>query len=84
MPDRTVSVRVPTTSANLGPGFDSLGVALDWTALLTVTTLALSSGGDPPWEIAEWLRPFATLSLYVALALSLAMMMLGARIRRSS
>ena len=37
MPDRTVSVRVPTTSANLGPGFDSLGVALDWTALLTVT-----------------------------------------------
>lgn len=53
------------------------------TALLTVTTLALSSGGDPPWEIAEWLRTFATLSLYVALALSLAMMMLGARIRRS-
>ncbi|MDA0302662.1 MAG: homoserine kinase [Chloroflexi bacterium] len=37
MPDRTVRVRVPTTSANLGPGFDSLGVALDWTALLTVT-----------------------------------------------
>ena len=36
MPDRTVSVRVPTTSANLGPGFDSLGVALDWTALLRV------------------------------------------------
>ncbi|MEI7925935.1 MAG: homoserine kinase [Chloroflexota bacterium] len=36
MPDRTVSVRVPTTSANLGPGFDSLGVALDWTALFTV------------------------------------------------
>jgi homoserine kinase len=37
MPDRTISVRVPTTSANLGPGFDSLGVALDWNALLTVT-----------------------------------------------
>jgi homoserine kinase len=36
MPDRTVRVRVPTTSANLGPGFDSLGVALDWTALFTV------------------------------------------------
>jgi len=35
MPDRTISVRVPTTSANLGPGFDSLGVALDWTALFT-------------------------------------------------
>lgn len=36
MPDRTVTVRVPTTSANLGPGFDSLGVALDWNAKLTV------------------------------------------------
>ncbi len=27
---RTASVRVPATSANLGPGFDSLGLALDW------------------------------------------------------
>ena len=38
MPDRTITVRVPTTSANLGPGFDSLGVALDWTALFTIHT----------------------------------------------
>lgn len=36
MPEQTISVRVPTTSANLGPGFDSLGVALDWTALFTI------------------------------------------------
>ncbi|MFA7248736.1 MAG: homoserine kinase [Dehalococcoidia bacterium] len=36
MAERTISVRVPTTSANLGPGFDSLGVALDWTALFTI------------------------------------------------
>ncbi len=27
---RKASVRVPATSANLGPGFDSLGLALDW------------------------------------------------------
>jgi homoserine kinase len=27
-PDRTVTVRVPATSANLGPGFDALGLAL--------------------------------------------------------
>src|SRR5688572_17265351 len=32
MAQRSVLVRVPATSANLGPGFDSLGVALDWTA----------------------------------------------------
>ena len=36
MADRTIVVRVPTTSANLGSGFDSLGVALDWTALFTI------------------------------------------------
>ncbi len=36
MSDRSVSVRVPATSANLGPGFDALGVALDWTATITV------------------------------------------------
>ncbi|MDA0364811.1 MAG: homoserine kinase [Chloroflexi bacterium] len=37
MSQRSASVRVPATSANLGPGFDSLGVALDWTADVTVT-----------------------------------------------
>ncbi|CAM9783261.1 unnamed protein product [Heterosigma akashiwo] len=31
-----VTVRVPATSANLGPGFDTLGVALDMWAELTV------------------------------------------------
>ena len=31
---REVAVEVPATSANLGPGFDSLGVALDWTLRL--------------------------------------------------
>ncbi len=30
MDNRTVSVRVPATTANLGPGFDCLGMALDW------------------------------------------------------
>jgi len=28
-PDGGVRVRVPATSANLGPGFDALGLALD-------------------------------------------------------
>lgn len=37
MSRRSASVRVPATSANLGPGFDSLGVALDWTARITIT-----------------------------------------------
>lgn len=32
------TVRVPATSANLGPGFDSLGLALDWYDTLTIET----------------------------------------------
>jgi homoserine kinase len=30
MEQRKVTVRVPATSGNLGPGFDCLGIALDW------------------------------------------------------
>ena len=37
MPPRSALVRVPATSANLGPGFDSLGVALNWTARIRLT-----------------------------------------------
>ena len=34
-----VRVRVPATSANLGPGFDTLGLALDWHDVVTATIL---------------------------------------------
>jgi homoserine kinase len=37
MSHRSATVQVPATSANLGPGFDSLGVALDWTMRVTVS-----------------------------------------------
>lgn len=43
-PGRTVVVRVPATSANLGPGFDTLGLALSVYDELTVTAL-------PPGEL---------------------------------
>jgi homoserine kinase len=36
---RTVSVRVPATTANLGPGFDTLGLALSLYDELTVTAV---------------------------------------------
>ncbi len=39
---RTVTVRVPASSANLGPGFDCLGLALDLWDEVTVST---STGG---------------------------------------
>lgn len=39
----SVSVRVPATSANIGPGFDCLGLAIDlW------GTITLRAGGEPP------------------------------------
>ncbi|MGH2598066.1 MAG: homoserine kinase [Dehalococcoidia bacterium] len=37
MPPASVTVRVPATSANLGPGFDSLGLALNLYGEVTVT-----------------------------------------------
>jgi len=37
--ERSVAVRVPATSANLGPGFDTLGLALSSYDELTVTAL---------------------------------------------
>lgn len=37
MPPTSVTVRTPATSANLGPGFDSLGLALDIAGEITVT-----------------------------------------------
>ena len=36
MATHSVTVRVPATSANMGPGFDCLGIALDWTSEITL------------------------------------------------
>ena len=43
-----VTVRVPATSANLGPGFDCLGLALDIWSTVTVRTV---EGRAPPEAI---------------------------------
>lgn len=43
---RTVTVRVPGTSANLGPGFDSLGLAVSLYDTLSVTTLPEADTGE--------------------------------------
>ena len=40
----TVRVRVPATTANLGPGFDSLGIALQ---IYNTTTVTRGKGNDP-------------------------------------
>jgi homoserine kinase len=44
----SISVRVPATSANLGPGFDCLGLALDiWATITLETTGSITRGDDP-------------------------------------
>jgi homoserine kinase len=53
---RTVSVRVPTTSANLGPGFDTLGIALAFYDDLEVTatkpgTISIEVHGEGEGEV---------------------------------
>jgi len=35
-----LKIRVPATTANLGPGFDCLGLALDWWNSIEVETIA--------------------------------------------
>lgn len=46
----TVSVSVPATSANLGPGFDSMGLALDLRDEVTVTTQAAGFSAEVTGE----------------------------------
>ena len=51
----SVSVRVPATSANLGPGFDALGLALDLFNTLTLHSCdqdSLSAQGEGAAELA--------------------------------
>jgi homoserine kinase len=62
MTQRSVLVRVPATTANLGPGFDSVGVALEWTAELRLTV-----ADEPlprPEGPVERMAVSAALSLY--------------------
>jgi homoserine kinase len=62
MANKTVLVRVPATSANLGPGFDSIGVALDWTIDVRVT--ATDAATPRPEGPIERMVASAVLSLY--------------------
>lgn len=56
-----VTVEVPATSANLGPGFDSLGVALDWRARFE---FAIAPRQDRPANVIEQMALTAALSFY--------------------
>ncbi|MFL6164544.1 MAG: homoserine kinase [Jatrophihabitantaceae bacterium] len=54
--DRPVRVRVPATAANLGPGYDSFGLALsrydEVTAAVTTAGLSIELAGDPADQLA--------------------------------
>jgi homoserine kinase len=61
-PLQTATIDVPATSANLGPGFDSLGVALDWVGRYVVT--ANEESMAPPAGPIEQMTVTAALALY--------------------
>ena len=65
MTDR-VTVQVPATSANLGPGFDSLGVALDWSARFH---FAVTPRQERPANVIEQMALTAALAFYTRAAL---------------
>ena len=48
MNQQSVTVRVPATSANLGPGFDAVGLAVTLFANVTITLDAAPPGRQPP------------------------------------
>ena len=54
---RTVTIEVPASSANLGPGFDALGVALGLYDTITVTVIAsgleLEVSGEGAGQVPE-------------------------------
>ncbi|MDP6605931.1 MAG: homoserine kinase [Dehalococcoidia bacterium] len=61
-PPRSALVRVPATSGNVGSGFDSLGLAFDWTADFRLT--AEDSPAPTPRGPIESMAATAALTLY--------------------
>ncbi|MCB0908275.1 MAG: hypothetical protein KDB63_14265, partial [Nocardioidaceae bacterium] len=53
------------------------------TAFLALALIALSATGKPPWDVWEWTRQIATLSMYVALGLGLCVLFVGSQLRTS-
>lgn len=51
-PGRSVQVRVPATSANLGPGFDCLGLALSWYDEIRISTIPKPENGIASVEVS--------------------------------
>jgi homoserine kinase len=58
MPER-VTIRVPATSANLGSGFDALGLALDLAADITVSLHPFEGGATQSMIVAAFRAAFA-------------------------
>ncbi len=55
LPGQTVTVQVPATSANLGPGFDCFGLALDWCESVTLDVIEFGYQIDVTGEGADHL-----------------------------
>jgi hypothetical protein len=53
------------------------------TSPVALTTIVMSFTGQAPWDVWGWTRQVAALSLYVALGMSLALVLVASQVRRS-
>ncbi len=53
------------------------------TSPVALTIIVMSFTGQAPWEVWEWTRLVAALSLYVALGMSLVLVLVASQVRRS-
>ena len=61
---------------------------LDWIGFLTVPIvlglITLSATGQPPWELAHWLRPVSALAMWAVLGIALLLVLVLSQMRTSS
>ncbi len=53
------------------------------TAPVALVLIVMAASGEPPWFYAEWTRSYATLAMYVVVAMSAGLALLGSQLRRS-
>ena len=82
-PDRANCRKKRKTAALAHRAEALLGVVGAATSPIALLIIVYSFTGQAPWELAEWTRRYAALSMYVVLAMSAGLVLLGSQIRRS-
>jgi hypothetical protein len=81
--DREPAIRARVRAALAHRAERLLDVVGFITSPVALTVIVMSFSGQAPWDVWEWTREVAALSLYVALGMSLALVLLASQVRRS-